>query len=103
MRHLNIIVSVRDIFDCKLFSEPFLFISGTFLSLIFLITSNPPDHLHCLYNCGKAQHRPPSVQAEIVMLMMNEVGVVDVENENDVDNYDVVDVGDKGSASATGS
>ena len=39
------------------------------------------------------------MQAEIVMLMMNEVGVVDVGNENDVDDYDVVD--DKGSVSAT--
>ena len=45
----------------------------------------------------------PPVQAAIVMFMMNEVGVVDVENENDVDDYDVVDVDDKGSVSATGS
>ena len=51
----------------------------------------------------KAQCQPPSVQAAIGMLMMNEVGVVDVENENDVDDYDVVDVDDKGSVSATGS
>ena len=43
----------------------------------------------------KAQHRQPSVQAASVMFMMNEVDVVD--------NYDVVDVGDKGSVSATGS
>ena len=41
----------------------------------------------------KAQREPPSVKAAIVMFMMNEVDVVD--------NYDVVDVGDKGSASAT--
>ena len=51
----------------------------------------------------KAQRRPPFVQSSIVMFMMNEVGVVDVESENDVDDYDVVDVGDKGSVSATGS
>ena len=48
----------------------------------------------------KAQCQPPPVQAAIVMFMMNEVGVDDVENEN---NYDVVNVDDKGSVSATGS